>query len=108
MPPPLYVPPWDIQYPQSYPKGMRITGLKAASTIPDVKVHHAGTMVDDATSTTIREPSDKPLFRCNCGRVLAVTGIGPNLLSALQSAYKGVKSIDFESAPETTHVTSVW
>eukprot|EP00523_Entomoneis_sp_CCMP467_P007158 CAMPEP_0168722662 /NCGR_PEP_ID=MMETSP0724-20121128/2713_1 /TAXON_ID=265536 /ORGANISM="Amphiprora sp., Strain CCMP467" /LENGTH=1142 /DNA_ID=CAMNT_0008769341 /DNA_START=106 /DNA_END=3534 /DNA_ORIENTATION=+ len=70
-------------YPEQYPKGMEITGLDAANAIDGVKVYHAGTKLDSATT------------RCSGGRVLSVTGVGPVLKSALQIAYKGVDRIDF-------------
>lgn len=71
-------------YPEKYPKGMAIQGLDKARAMDQVKVYHAGTKVDD-----------KGVTRCSGGRVLAVTGLGPNLKSALQSAYKCVGNIDF-------------
>ena len=70
-------------YPESYPKGMEITGLEATASMENVKVYHAGTKLDGDVT------------RCSGGRVLAVTGLGPNLKSALQSAYKAVGKIDF-------------
>jgi formyltetrahydrofolate-dependent phosphoribosylglycinamide formyltransferase len=72
-------------YPQSYPKGMRITGLERAAEVPNVKVYHAGTVLDEESG----------VVRCNGGRVLAVTGTGPDLSAALQAAYAGVGCIDF-------------
>ena len=71
-------------YPETYPKGMEITGLPDANAIPNVKVYHAGTYVDSAGIT-----------RCSGGRVLAVTGTGPSLKDALQAAYAGVHKLDF-------------
>jgi len=71
-------------YPESYPKGMEISGLSAANAISGVKVYHAGTKLDDAGIT-----------RCSGGRVLAVTGCGPSLDDALKTAYKGVSKLDF-------------
>lgn len=74
-------------YPEKYPKGMEIQGLKEANTMAHVKVYHAGTKLDDLGAT-----------RCSGGRVLAVTGVGPNLKSALQSSYKCVDKINFVDA----------
>jgi phosphoribosylamine--glycine ligase/phosphoribosylglycinamide formyltransferase/phosphoribosylformylglycinamidine cyclo-ligase/phosphoribosylamine--glycine ligase/phosphoribosylformylglycinamidine cyclo-ligase len=71
-------------YPQSYPKGMEIIGLKDTASMKNVKVFHAGTYIDD-TGTT----------RCSGGRVLAVSGMGPSLKEALSSSYNAVKNIDF-------------
>jgi phosphoribosylamine--glycine ligase/phosphoribosylglycinamide formyltransferase/phosphoribosylformylglycinamidine cyclo-ligase/phosphoribosylamine--glycine ligase/phosphoribosylformylglycinamidine cyclo-ligase len=73
-----------LGYPEVYPKGMEITGLDAANSSNGVKVYHAGTDVDNAGVT-----------RCSGGRVLAITGTGSSLKNALQSAYNGVKSIQF-------------
>lgn len=70
-------------YPQSYPKGMEITGL-AASEMQNVKVFHAGTYIDDCGTT-----------RCSSGRVLTVTGIGSSLKEALDNSYKAVKKLKF-------------
>jgi formyltetrahydrofolate-dependent phosphoribosylglycinamide formyltransferase len=71
-------------YPEKYPKGMEIKGLEEAKKMENVKVYHAGTKLDDAGVT-----------RCSGGRVLAVTGLGPTLKSALQTAYKCVDKLDF-------------
>lgn len=71
-------------YPETYPKGMEITGLDAEKKMENVKIYHAGTKLDDNGVT-----------RCSGGRVLAVTGLGSDLKSALQSAYKCVGSLDF-------------
>jgi formyltetrahydrofolate-dependent phosphoribosylglycinamide formyltransferase len=73
-------------YPDSYPKGMNITGIDSADAIPGVKVYHAGTIVDKGGVT-----------RCSGGRVLAVTGTGPGLKAAIQTAYDGVEKLDFVS-----------
>ena len=71
-------------YPETYPKGMEITGLDGANSIPGVKVYHAGTKLDDTCTT-----------RCSGGRVLAVTGVGPTLNDALGASYKAVRKLDF-------------
>lgn len=70
-------------YPQSYAKGMRITGLEDANAVRDVKVYHAGTKLDGN------------ITRCTGGRVLAVTGLGSSLQAALKTAYAGVSKLDF-------------
>ena len=71
-------------YPESYPKGMSISGLEAAGSVDGVKVYHAGTRLDDDGDA-----------RCNGGRVLAVTGTGPSLAEALAASYKAVDQIKF-------------
>ena len=71
-------------YPEAYPKGMRIAGIDSANTVSGVKVYHAGTSLDGSGAT-----------RCCGGRVLAVTGTGPGLESAIKVAYEGVSKLDF-------------
>jgi phosphoribosylamine--glycine ligase/phosphoribosylglycinamide formyltransferase/phosphoribosylformylglycinamidine cyclo-ligase/phosphoribosylamine--glycine ligase/phosphoribosylformylglycinamidine cyclo-ligase len=71
-------------YPEKYPKGMEIQGLNLAKEMQMVKVYHAGTNLDENGVT-----------RCSGGRVLAVTGLGGDLKSALQSAYKCVNELSF-------------
>jgi phosphoribosylamine--glycine ligase len=71
-------------YPGSYTTGYRITGLEAATAVPDVEVFHAGTSLVDGHYLT------------NGGRVLAVTATGSSLESALQRAYEGIAKIGFE------------
>jgi phosphoribosylamine--glycine ligase/phosphoribosylglycinamide formyltransferase/phosphoribosylformylglycinamidine cyclo-ligase/phosphoribosylamine--glycine ligase/phosphoribosylformylglycinamidine cyclo-ligase len=71
-------------YPEKYPKGMEIQGLDEAKAMENVKVYHAGTTLDD-----------KGVTCCSGGRVLAVTGLGGDLKSALQSAYKCVNKLAF-------------
>jgi formyltetrahydrofolate-dependent phosphoribosylglycinamide formyltransferase len=71
-------------YPEKYPKGMEIKGLEKIKLIDGVEVYHAGTELDGPST-----------LRCSGGRVLAVTGLGSDLKSALQAAYKGVDAISF-------------
>eukprot|EP00804_Cyclotella_cryptica_P016679 CCRYP_002001-RA/>CCRYP_002001-RA protein AED:0.03 eAED:0.03 QI:1108/0.5/1/1/1/1/3/345/870 len=79
-------------YPETYPKGMPIKGLDAADSIDNVKVYHAGTKLDqDGT------------IRCTGGRVLAVTGTGPNLTEALAASYKAVKNLSFVDTSDPTN-----
>lgn len=72
-------------YPNEYPRGMTITGLHDASTVNGVKVYHAGTIINESDGS----------IRCSGGRVLAVTGVAPDLESAIKTAYCGVQKIDF-------------
>jgi len=71
-------------YPESYTKGMEITGIKEANEIKGVKVYHAGTSLDENSVT-----------RCNGGRVLAVTGLGSSFKGALDASYKAISHLDF-------------
>jgi phosphoribosylamine---glycine ligase len=71
-------------YPGAYQRGLTVTGLDEAGSIPDVTVFHAGTRQDGAQIVT------------NGGRVLAVTGTGADISLALRSAYAGIHRIHFE------------
>jgi phosphoribosylamine--glycine ligase len=73
-------------YPGSYDSGAEITGLDAADQIPDVKVFHAGTKLQDGRVLT------------NGGRVLGVTALGSSLPNAKLNAYKGVQAIRWPGA----------
>lgn len=70
-------------YPGNYEKGKTITGLEADS---DTLLFHAGTKREGDTLVT------------SGGRVLAVTAFGPDLASALRTAYARVESIHFDGA----------
>lgn len=69
-------------YPGDYPKGLPITGLDAPAQ--DVIVFHSGTAGHDGQVVT------------NGGRVLAVSGIGDDLPTALRRAYAHIPRIHFE------------
>jgi len=71
-------------YPNSYPKGLPISGIDDANSISGVKVYHAGTKMADSGVQT------------SGGRVLAVTGLGEDFQEALKRAYEGVGKIMFE------------
>ncbi|HWR14226.1 MAG TPA: phosphoribosylamine--glycine ligase [Terriglobales bacterium] len=71
-------------YPDKPELGKVIHGLKEADQVPGVKVFHAGT----------RRTGDD--FVTNGGRVLGVTARGPDLKSAVASAYQAVGKIHFE------------
>ena len=73
-------------YPGSYAKGKVITGLDAANALPNTKVFHAGTALQDGQIIT------------NGGRVLGVTALGKDLKAAQASAYAAVQAIKFDGA----------
>jgi len=70
-------------YPDQYKKGLPITGLADAESLPGVVVFHAGTTFDGELKTS-------------GGRVLGVTGMGDTLQEALDRAYEAVRLIKFE------------
>lgn len=68
-------------YPGPYEKGKAINGLEESD---EWITFHAGTKkVSDSTVT-------------NGGRILAITGLGENIESALNQSYKGVNTINWE------------
>ena len=70
-------------YPGSYEKGKEITGLDGNPAL----VFHCGTKrTEDGKVVT------------SGGRVLSVTGLGPDLRSAVDAAYAGVERISFENS----------
>jgi len=75
-------------YPGHYEKGKEILGLEEVASIPDVVVFHAGTrkLIKDGKSCIVTDG----------GRVLGVTGTGPNLSDAIDKTYKAVEKIHFE------------
>jgi phosphoribosylamine--glycine ligase len=73
-------------YPGPYPKGHVITGLAGAVALPEVKVFHAGTSVQNNQIVT------------SGGRVLGVTALGSDLATARKNAYAAVEQIHFEGA----------
>ena len=66
-------------YPESYPKGEKITGLN--ETQKDTVVFHAGTKKENG------------VFITNGGRVLGVTSLGDTLQSAIVNAYAATEKI---------------
>ena len=67
-------------YPGSYEKGKEISGLEGNPAL----VFHCGTKADGGRVVT------------SGGRVLSVTGLGPDLRSAVDAAYAGVAKISFD------------
>ena len=72
-------------YPGAYPRGRAITGTVEAGVLPGVTVFHAGTRRADGGQLVTAG-----------GRVLSVTGCGPDLRTALARAYAGIGKIHFE------------
>jgi len=73
-------------YPGNYSKGRVVMGLSEAARLPDVKVFHAGTRMENGVIVT------------DGGRVLAVTALGDTLADAKKNAYEAVKKIHFQGA----------
>ncbi|XP_021064668.1 trifunctional purine biosynthetic protein adenosine-3 [Mus pahari] len=72
-------------YPGAYPKGVEITGFPEAQAL-GLQVFHAGTALKDGRVVT------------SGGRVLTVTAVQENLMSALTEARKGLAALKFEGA----------
>lgn len=72
-------------YPDNFEKGFEITGIDAANELNNVKVYFAG----------VSEVNGK--YTNSGGRVLAITAIGENLETAINTAYQGVELIHFEN-----------
>ena len=70
-------------YPVQYKTGYVISGLNADGQIDGATVYHAGTK------------RDGDIYLTGGGRVLGVTCTGSDLQSALDSAYRAVKKINF-------------
>jgi phosphoribosylamine--glycine ligase len=73
-------------YPGPYGKGKVITGLDEVARLPDVKVFHAGTTLENNFVVT------------DGGRVLGVTALGNTLADAKRRAYEAVGRINFQGA----------
>jgi phosphoribosylamine---glycine ligase len=73
-------------YPGPFAKNKVITGLAEAASIPDVKVFHAGTRIDNGLTVT------------DGGRVLSVTALGDTLAEARRKVYDAVGRIHFQGA----------
>jgi phosphoribosylamine--glycine ligase len=73
-------------YPGDYSKGHPIRGLADADALPDVKVFHAGTAMQDGRVVTAG------------GRVLNVTALGETIAGAKLNAYRAVKCIRWPGA----------
>ncbi|OGW40527.1 MAG: phosphoribosylamine--glycine ligase [Nitrospirae bacterium GWD2_57_9] len=73
-------------YPGNYEKGREISGLDSAARQKNVMVFHSGTALRNGRVAT------------DGGRVLGVTGLGPTVAAAIDTAYAGVRGISFEGA----------
>ncbi len=73
-------------YPDSYPKGMEITGISEANTMEDVMVFQAGTKFEN----------EKTL--ANGGRILCITALGQTLQEAKDRAYQALGKINMDQA----------
>src|SRR5262245_59526895 len=73
-------------YPGNYPKGKVISGLPEVAKLPNAKVFHAGTKVENGLIVT------------DGGRVLGVTALGDTLAEAKKNAYDAVARINFQGA----------
>lgn len=80
-------------YPESYPRGLEITGVGDADASDSATVFHAGTSTD--TDGTLRTAG---------GRVLAVTGRGADLGSARSAAYAAAEQIRFDGMHRRTDI----
>ncbi len=74
-------------YPESSSKGDVITGLDEAAAVEGVEVTHAGTALNPAGDIVTAG-----------GRVLNVTGLGPNPADARRRAYDAADRINFDGA----------
>ncbi|XP_013393591.1 trifunctional purine biosynthetic protein adenosine-3 [Lingula anatina] len=73
-------------YPNSYKKGMEISGLDKLSKDPETTVFHAGTAMKEGKIVT------------SGGRVLAVVAIDTNIQSAASKAQQGADIIQYDGA----------
>ncbi len=72
-------------YPGSVATGQVISGLEDAARVPDVKVFHAGTKLDDSGRVVV-----------SGGRVLGVTALGETCAAARDAAYAAAARISFD------------
>jgi phosphoribosylamine---glycine ligase len=71
-------------YPGRYARGIPITGVEAAASLPGVHVFHSGTALRDGALVT------------DGGRVLGVTAVAADVPRAIHAAYDGVSRIRFD------------
>jgi phosphoribosylamine--glycine ligase len=80
-------------YPGKYDTGKIVTGLADAEKVPDVKVFHAGTRLDEQNRVLT-----------DGGRVFGVTALGDTLADAKARAYEAVKFINFPGVHYRTDI----
>jgi phosphoribosylamine--glycine ligase len=80
-------------YPGKYDTGKIVTGLADADKVPDVKVFHAGTKLDEQNRVLT-----------DGGRVFGVTAVGETLADAKARAYEAVKLINFPGVHYRTDI----
>ena len=87
-------------YPDAPRKGDVIAGIEAAEAENHVRVFHAGTgwAPEVAGSTSTRR------LLTTGGRVLTVTATGPDLATARDRTYQGVRRISFEGAQHRSDI----
>ncbi len=73
-------------YPESYKKGIEMSGLDENGGVKGAIVYHAGTKLENGK------------FYTNGGRVLGVTAVDDTLDGALKKAYEAVEKISFDGA----------
>lgn len=73
-------------YPESYPKGMEISGIDKADAMENVKVFQAGTKFENGKTLA------------NGGRLLCVVALGKTLQEAKDTSYRAVQEIKMENS----------
>jgi phosphoribosylamine---glycine ligase len=79
-------------YPGAYQKGLPITGLAEANTVPEVVVFHAGTKNVEGQLLT------------NGGRVLGISALGNDLTAARAAAYEAANRVAFDQKQFRTDI----
>lgn len=76
----------------NYLKGVPISGVEKAQSLPDIEIFHAGTNTKDSKLVT------------SGGRVCGVTGSGPTLSDAIARTYEAIECIQFEGMQYRTDI----
>lgn len=77
-------------YPEAYEKGHTISGI---ADVTEATVFHAGT-----------KASDNDAVQTSGGRVLAVTGMGDSVASALENSYNGIAKVTWQDEYHRTDI----